>query len=370
MPRRIVHMTTVHGRTDIRIFRKECITLRDAGYDVHLVVADGKGKATANGVVIHDIGQLAGRVKRMLLLPPRAFSYVRALRPDIVHFHDPELLPIGLALRLLGHKVIYDAHEDLPRAILSKYWIRPSLRQLVARLSEVIENFCARRLAAVVGATPHISDRFRTIQPNTVNVTNFPVIDDSQPMLPRAVQGRCVIYVGGISRKRAAIEMVQAAAMAKARLILAGPIEDPQLETDLAAMPEWANVEYMGTVEQDRIWGMMARAQAGLLLFFPEPNHINSVPNKMFEYMAGGIPIVCSNFDDWRGIIQKHDIGLMCDPTDTKAIANAICQLIDDPDHAETIGRRARQVVLENYRWENEGAKLLALYDALLADPR
>lgn len=367
MTAKLVHVTTVHPRFDTRIFRKECGSLRDAGYDVHLIVADGNGDAEADGIQIHDVGGTKGRLTRMLLLPLRAFSRVRSLRPAVVHFHDPELLLMGLTLRLLGYRVIYDAHEDLPRAILSKHWIRPAIRRIISSIFEFIEDFCSRRLSAIIAATPHIARRFQAIQDNAICVTNYPVIAEGRGSQEPQPDPRTFVYVGAISRKRSAFEMVRATAMAEARIIIVGPYEDQALADELAAMPEWKNIQYLGIVDHGRIWELMWRSLGGLLFFYPEPNHLNSVPNKMFEYMAGGIPILCSDFDDWKKIILENEIGLTCNPLDSKAIAALMRQIIDDPEAAKAMGRRGRQVVMEKYRWENEAAKLVALYERLIA---
>ena len=362
----LVHVTTVHPRFDTRIFRKECGSLRDAGYKVSLVVADGNGDATVDGIDIHDVGGTTGRLRRMLLLPLRAFNRVRSLKPATVHFHDPELLPMAFCLRMLGYKVIYDAHEDLPRAILSKHWIKPAIRSIVASASEFVEDFCSRRLNAVVTATPHIAKRFRAVQPTTISVTNYPILSETADAVERQPDPRTFAYIGAISRKRSAVEMVKAAAIADARIVMAGPFESEALKDELAAMPEWKNVEYLGIIKHDRVWKVMAGAAGGLLLFYPEPNPVNSVPNKMFEYMAGGLPILCSDFEDWREIVVANDIGLTCDPVDPHSIAEAMRRIIDDPEAAAAMGQRGRDVVMAKYRWENEAAKLVALYEQLL----
>lgn len=363
----LVHVTTVHPRFDIRIFRKECLSLRDLPAEVHLVVADGEGDARVEGVQIHDVGRTRGRLRRMLLLPYRAFRRVRSLKPDIVHFHDPELLPAGLALRLLGQRVIYDAHEDLPRSIMSKHWIRPGLRKLVSQIAELFEDFTARRLSAVVAATPHIGKRFTTVQPETIVATNYPVIPGGTGV-PRHPEAATFVYLGAISRKRAAREMVVATALANCRLILAGPFEDEALSRELAALPAWKHVKYVGVVEHSELWDLMARSLAGLLFFMPEPNHVNSVPNKMFEYMAGRLPILCSAFESWKQIVATNRIGLTCDPNDPQAIAALMREIIERPAEAEAMGKRAREIVTTRYRWEAEAEKLVNLYRKLLAD--
>ena len=170
---KVVHMSTVHPRDDVRIFHKECVSLAAAGFDVHLMVADGKGPELRDGVTVHDIGNVAGRARRMVLQPWRMWRAARTLHARLIHFHDAELIPVALLMRLGGARVVYDAHEDVPRAVLSKFWIRPGLRRVVAAGVERCEDFAARRFSAVVGATPHIARRFRRLNPRSLDISNF-----------------------------------------------------------------------------------------------------------------------------------------------------------------------------------------------------
>ncbi len=363
---KIVHITTVHTRYDTRIFRKECRTLLEAGFPVELIVADGNRDEIKNGLKIHDIGLVRGRLRRMTLLPMRAFFRVRRLRPALVHFHDPEFLPVAYLLRFTGLEVIYDSHEDLPRAILSKEWIRPWLRRTISKVSETIEDFCARRMSAVVAATPHIASRFVPLNPLTISVTNYPVISESDDLPKREPESATFIYVGAISRKRAALEMVIATKLAGARLYLAGPFEDAALEAEMRKLPEWDCVTYLGYVEQSALAPYLSKSMAGLLMFYPEPNHINSVPNKMFEYMASALPILCSNFESWKSIVLGNSIGLFCDPTSPENIAGQMQWIIEHRDESEAMGTKARVIVHEKYRWQNEAGKLVDLYNRIL----
>ena len=159
--KRIVHVTTVHPRDDIRIFRKECVSLARAGYEVVQVVGDGQGDATIDGVRIVDIGvRPASRLVRMRMQPARALATVRELKPALVHVHDPELLPLAAAMQRDGIPAIYDAHEDVPRQILTKQWIPAPLRRPLAWAFERYENAQVGRLAGLVAATPHIAERY------------------------------------------------------------------------------------------------------------------------------------------------------------------------------------------------------------------
>ncbi|MFM7530939.1 MAG: glycosyltransferase, partial [Rubrivivax sp.] len=226
---RIVHLTTVHPRRDIRIFRKECVSLARAGYDVVQVVGDGLGDALVEGVRIVDIGpRPAGRLARMRQQPARALHSVRALEPALVHFHDPELLPVGVRLAREGLKVVYDAHEDVPRQLLTKQWIPSMLRRPLSLAFEAYENRQVRHLSAVVGATPHITQRFSKVARRAVNVSNFPFVHElAPPAEPPAEPPAALSPEAGASRfqdDRIFYDDVSAAHTTRAR-DLGAPIE-------------------------------------------------------------------------------------------------------------------------------------------------
>jgi glycosyltransferase involved in cell wall biosynthesis len=364
---RVAHLTSVHPRADVRIFEKEATSLARAGYEIYIVVGDGLGDELRDGVRVVDIGAApTGRLRRMLLQSWRVLRRARALRADIYHLHDPELLPVGLALRVRGAQVIYDSHEDLPRAVLSKQWIPVGQRRAIAAVVEWIEDFVVRRLSAVVTATPHIERRFVAVNPLCVAINNYPklvelALDDAQgPKLARTI-----CYVGGIGRIRGAVEMVRALEYVDARLVLAGSFESAETEAELRALPGWSNVDYRGIVTRQQVLEILAQAQAGLLFFHPEPNHVDAQPNKMFEYMSAGLPVLASDFALWRELLVESGAGLCADPFDPEAIAGVIERLLDDPRAATEMGRRGRDLVLQRYRWEFEERKLEELYRSL-----
>ncbi|MFM7704863.1 MAG: glycosyltransferase family 4 protein [Rubrivivax sp.] len=393
---RIVHLTTVHPRHDIRIFRKECVSLARAGYDVVQVVGDGLGDALVEGVRIVDIGpRPAGRLARMRQQPARALHAVRALEPALVHFHDPELLPVGVRLAREGLKVIYDAHEDVPRQLLTKQWIPSMLRRPLSLAFEAYENRQVRHLSAVVGATPHITQRFSKVARRAVNVSNFPFVHElappaeprtqppteppaeppteppiEPPIEPRlrGMREKVVCYVGGIFRTRGAFSMVRALPQVPdVRLLLCGQFEDAATEAELRAEPGWSQVEYLGVVGREQVREVMARSRAGLVTLLPLPSYLDSLPIKMFEYMSAELPVIASAFPLWRDIVERHGCGLCVDPTDPGAIARAIRQLVDDDTQRARMGQAGRAAVHAHYHWPRAEAELLRLYRDLLA---
>ncbi len=367
-PPRIAHLTSAHPRTDVRIFHKQCKSLAKAGYDVHLCVADGLGDVELDGVHIHSIDRPTGRMQRMLFKPLQVWSQARELNAAVYHFHDPELIFIGLLLRLSGKKVVYDVHEDVPRDILTKAWIPGPLRSLIAFSVERIENLAARCYSAIVAATPHIAARFSRVQRKSVAVNNFPILSELlsiQRTSPPDTTARTVCYVGGISRVRGAIEMVQAIELADARLIMAGPIETESLRKELESLPGWSKVDYRGVVGRDAVRQIYSESQLGLVLLHPIANYLDSLPVKMFEYMAAALPSLASDFPLWKDILEPRNAGRCTAPLDVTNVAHQIDRMLDEPALCLQMGQNGRQAVIQTYNWGLEEAKLVALYGQL-----
>jgi glycosyltransferase involved in cell wall biosynthesis len=101
-----------------------------------------------------------------------------------------------------------------------------------------------------------------------------------------------------------------------------------------------------------------------MVTLLPLPNHVDSLPTKMFEYMSSGIPVIASDFPLWRQIVEGNRCGICVDPLDPKAIAAAIDYLVSSPDIAKSMGERGRRAVLEKYNWEVEAARLTDFYGA------
>ncbi|MBT9493215.1 MAG: glycosyltransferase family 4 protein [Paucibacter sp.] len=366
---RVVHLTTVHPRDDIRIFHKECVSLARAGFEVFLVVGDGLGDELRQDVQIIDIGAPpAGRLRRMRQQPARALARVRALRPALLHFHDPELLPVGARLAREGILAVYDAHEDVPRQILTKQWIPAALRPWVSRAFELYENWRVGQLAAVITATPHIEARFAKQGRVALTVANYPMPEElAGELAGEHSKENAICYVGGITRTRGARELV--AALPKlpgVRLLLCGRMEDAALQLELQAMPGWSQVEYQGQVDRAGVGVVMARARVGMVTLMPLPSYQDALPIKMFEYMSARLPVVASDFPLWRSIMTQAGCGLCVDPGDVNAVATAVRYLLEQPEQARLMGESGRQAVLEIYNWPQQEARLVDWYRARL----
>jgi glycosyltransferase involved in cell wall biosynthesis len=372
----VVHLTTVHPRDDIRIFHKECRSLAAAGLDVVLVVGDGLGDESRDGVRVVDIGpRPASRIRRMWSHTRLALTRVQSLKPALVHFHDPELLPVGVYLQRHGIQCVYDAHEDVPRQILTKHWIPTPIRSLVSALFEHYEDRQARQLHAVVAATPHIEARFSRLGVQALTIANYPFPQELASSLEATANREATVcYVGGISRARGALELVKAIArVPSTRLLLCGRIEDEALKAELESLPGWSQVEYLGHVDREGVRQVMARSRVGLVTLLPLPSYQDAWPIKMFEYMSAGLPVLASNFSLWRSIVEDTGAGVCVEPTNPDAIAAALNDLLADPVLCQAMGEAGRLAVKERYHWSREEKRLVAQTRAWLvgaAEPK
>ncbi len=370
---KIVHLTSAHTRYDIRIFLKMCCSLAKANYDVSLVVADGKGYEIKNNVKIYDVGKPLKRLERMLESSLLVYKRALLLNGDIYHIHDPELLPYAYLLKLKGKKVIFDSHEDTPRQILSKPYLMllhyklMMLPKCVSFFYEKVEKFICSRLNCVVTATPFIRDIFSKYNPNSIDINNFPMLGELESS-EKTDKKNQICYVGGIKPIRGIFEIIEAMKYVKndIKLCIAGNFLDGITSEELLKREGSEKFELNGFLNRIEVKKLLGESIAGIVTFLPLSNHINAQPNKMFEYMSAGVPVIASDFPLWKEIIEKNKCGMCVNPKESKKIAEAIDYLFEHQNEAAEMGKNGRNAVYEKYNWANEEKKLLNLYDSLL----
>ncbi len=358
---KICHFSSAHPADDIRIFHKECASLSDAGHDVFLVTAQSDNQRHKGVQLVSADSQKRGRLGRMIFTAREVYKKAKSLDADVYHFHDPELLRFAGRLRRSGKVVIYDAHEDLPRQILGKEYLK--FKKTVARIVELYEDRVAKRVSFVVTATPFIAARFKKVNPNTLDINNFPLLSEIDLQDSDAVRDpKRICFIGNISRIRGIGELVQSLEGTDARLDLAGTIPE-DFRVSLEQLAGWKNVNPLGYIDRKQSLVIKANVSAGVVTFLPLPNHINAQPNKIFEYMASGLPVIGSNFPLWQEIIEKNACGICVDPLNPSDIRKGIQFILDHPAQAREMGERGKKLVLEKYNWDAESVKLVGIYD-------
>jgi glycosyltransferase involved in cell wall biosynthesis len=369
---KVCHFTSGHEAHDARIFHKQCRTLASADYDVHLVVPVGVTEVR-DGVNICSIGaENYGRVQRMLSVSKKVYEKALSIDADIYHFHDPELIPLGLKLKKLGKKVIYDSHEDTPADILNKAWIPRFLRSLVSKIYKLYEERSVQRFDAVVSVTPHYVDRFRKANVNSHLVTNYPILDELPPLKTEIHEGidKNICFIGRVCDESMQRNIVKAVnGVEGVRYICAGPADKDYLE-ELSLIPGWEFCDYRGPIAFSDAHDFVSQGIAGLQITDYIPNfgyNIGSLGNtKMFTYMLAGLPVICTDMILWKEIMDENQCGLCVNPHDIGAIREAIEFVRDNPERATQMGKNGREAVLEKYNWSTQVPNLLNLYSSII----
>jgi len=366
--KKVCILTTVHPALDTRIFHKEAKTLVKNGYDVTLIAQHSKNE-TVDGIKINALPKPKNRIFRILFLTKKAYKIALNEKANVYHFHDPELLLWMPKLKKkTGAKVIYDVHEDYPKQILSKYWIPKLLRKSISKIFDFYERKVVKDFDFItVGES--VKERLEKNNPNVEVIKNFPDLDKFRNLTKEPKNSKIfnLIYVGGITKERGIIQLVQAMDYLPeyVRPILIGKFSPPELEKEVKDLESFKKVDYLGWVPFDKIPSYLVQADVGIICFLSEPNHIDSNPNKLFEYMAAGLPVIASNFPLWKEIIEGNKCGICVNPLDPKEIAKAVEYLIEHPEEAKKMGENGRKAVLEKYNWENESKKLSKIYEKL-----
>lgn len=361
---RIAHLSTVHQSWDNRILNKECRALSEAGFDVHLVISADEDRVS-HGVQVHAIRR-RGRFARLLVSQAEAWRALDRIRPQLLHFHDPELIPMALAYgRRRRIPVVYDAHEDLVKQIETKPYLRGVAKYLARAAAGRLVQMADRRCDAVVTVIDEIADTFVAQRDGderpVVVVKNLPWAADF-PAREWAAGDRTVVYTGDISVERGLERMLDAVEVADARLVTAG-----RCLVDESRLTSSPRVEHRGLVPPAELPGIIGEGQVGLVLLSRLPNYEHSLPTKVFEYMACGVPFLASDFAYWRDLFGGLDAGVFVDPDDRGAIARALGELLDDPERCAVLGGNGRRAVEDGFGFENESGKLVALVERLLA---
>lgn len=364
---KIMHLTSVHTRYDIRIFKKMLSSL-SKHFQSYLVVADGLGNETVNNIQITDVGKSSGRLNRMTKTVNAIYDKAVALDACIYHMHDPELIPIGLKLKKLGKIVIFDAHEDLPKQLRSKPYLNTFTKWLLPLFFEKYEAYACKKFDAIVCATPSIRDKFLKINAHAHDINNFPILGELSNSSSWENKLNEICYVGGMAEIRGLRELVKSLEyLDNCRLNLVGEFSEVELERELKQTVGWGKVNELGFLDRAGVAEVMARSKAGIVTFHEVPNHVDAQPNKMFEYMSAKIPVIASNFPMWRDIIEGHKCGICVDPMDPRQIANAVKQILDNDDFAKEMSENGARSVVETFNWQNEEIKLIEMYKGLIS---
>lgn len=365
---KVCHVTSIHNTKDERIFYAECRTLKQNGYDVHIV---GPGNSfVADGIEIHGYGNQSKTIKfRLTKLRAILLRMCFDIDAEIYHLHDPELLTLVKPLVKRGKKVIFDSHEDYPKTLLAKEMIPVILRKPVSCIFAQYEKRVCKRLSGYIACYHWTKDRIDNWCDNTALVFNFPsrtAIDDNRVYAPK----NYVAYAGGITAQWMHDSILKALKHTEGLYYrIAGDINDSYGES-LRNSDGWINADYCGRVDHAKVYDEVysgAIAGMALLDYIPQClGHKGNLSNtKLFEYMAYGLPVVCTDFDLWKEVVEGHHCGICVNPHDVNAVKEAIVYLSSHPDEAHEMGQNGIKAIRDEYNWEETSKGLFKVYNTI-----
>jgi glycosyltransferase involved in cell wall biosynthesis len=364
---KITHLTSAHPRYDSRILLKECVSLSKLeSYSVSLIVADGLGDEWYDEVMIYDVGQLSGRLNRIFKTTQKVFKKAQELNSDIYHFHDPELIPVGLKLKKMGKKVIFDVHEDVPKQILAKPYATIFLRKMMSWAYALYENYAARKFDYIITPTPIINARF--IQWNrSKEVRNYPILKEFNSTINWEDRVSVMCHIGSLARTRGIVELIKVVELSGIPLELGGNFRPASLEDEVKDMPGWSNVHFHGFLSREGVRSVVSQAKIGMVTLHPTQSYLEAYPVKLFEYMAAGLAIVASDFPLYRELLKDYPCAYFVDPLEPEQIASTVKNFMANEDQMKTMGKIAKDAANAIFNWDVEVKNLYQVYAELHA---
>ena len=339
--------TVVHHPEDARILHRQIRALLDAEHTVTYVAPFREyGVTPWERLRSVDVPRASGRERLASLRAARTVLAEQAPEADLLLFHDPELLLVLPEERPL---TVWDVHEDTAAALLTKPWVPKPLRRPLSLVVRGFERRAEKRMRLLL-AEEGYRPRFRDTHPVVPNTTEVPKTPLREPGDDR------VVYLGHISPARGARELIELGRILRPHGVRLEVIGNADIEVRpmLREAAQEGALQWYGFVPNDRALRMCAGALAGLSLLHDTPNYRHSMPTKVVEYMAHGLPVVSTEGPVARSLVTERPegpAGIVVPFQDSQAAAEAVLTLRDDRDLRLSYACTGHTIARSSFHW-------------------
>jgi glycosyltransferase involved in cell wall biosynthesis len=297
---------------------------------------------------------------------------------DVYHFHDPELIVLGIVLKALrpSRAVVYDVHEDYPSMMLEKYWLPRPVRPLISKGAAAGNRLAAFCFDGIVTADPWVAADFQKVaREKTIVYYNFPVPSLFGANGKRVTATADLVYVGGMSDRSGIFVLLDALALLATKncrpsVKLAGYTDGESgrsaIEKAIADRGLEAQIDFVGRIPHSEVPSLIRSGRVGLVMLQPIPKFMKNIPSKMFEYWACGLPVIASDLPPIRRFITGGEQGLLFSPESPESLASGIQFMMEHPEERERMGRLGQKQVSEEWNNETQVDRLIRFYKKIL----
>jgi len=372
---RICVITTQHHADDVRIYKKEIISLKRIASEIHFIVRKRDNFQPDADVYYHWLNNkknILGRIIRNI----QALVYAFKLHVDVYHFHDPELIFTGFLLKTLKRKkVIYDMHELYTDAIIHRTYLPKLVRRFFLFVYMAFERFFLPYLDALILAEESYIPDYQWHK-NWTTVQNYLIKENLVKRPENNLFGSPFqfVYLGGVTVQRGIWEMLHFIKLLNENNLnvhfhLIGGFSTTSLKKQVV---NWINEHHMSSivtiydfVPHEKALKILRQGQIGLLFLHPIRNNVNIMPTKLFEYMGNGLVVFATNFPRWVALNREHQFGLTIDIFNLQKNLPDVLTFLNDNKKMYRIAKKNIDYVMQHYLWENEVHNLYNLYERL-----
>jgi glycosyltransferase involved in cell wall biosynthesis len=372
--KKVCHIISGYFRNDARIFYRQCLSLKNNGYNVSILTNDAEANEIVDGIQIISVTKvLLSRWKRLLLSTNIFFKHAVNINADIYQLHSPELLPLALKLKKLGKKVVYDAHEDMAAHILEKEWLPIWSRKILSFCFNIYINYVFKKIDEIISPLSHVVKNLQNLTGKGVLITNFPIVKNTYEVdkLNYLSRNNIFCYSGTVYKYSNQETIAKALLSAPEALYhLAGYIDNDQYMMLINSEVN-DRIRFFGRLNKLDLSDFYKNSIAGIVIYDYKRNLGNQLgsfgTNKIFEYMEAGLPIICTDFELWKDIVQRYQCGICVKPGDADSLAQAINQIVNDRKSAFLMGNNSRRAIENEFNWRSEEIKYLNLFNNLIS---